>query len=163
MFLPQLLRHRLQFIIHMERDTRANLIHHLLNHIDRLIVHGAVVATIVAQAQPCHARHDDAPAEDAAHAIVVDDARQRHVVVHMLLTRPALRKRNVAWRDGVAGYANDAVFPFRGKRAVPFFEVAVDHLCKVHDLLGLGFLGCVEDSGGEEVGASTQIGQVDAY
>lgn len=146
----------------MEWYACANLIHHLLNDVHRLVVCPISIG-VSAKAQPGDTGHDNSSAEDTTNPIVIHDTRQRHIVVHMLLARPPSSERNVFWRYRLTDDADNAVFPFRWKCAIPLLQIRVDHLRELKYLLSfrfeISFVGC----GSKQVRSSAQVGQINAY
>lgn len=110
--------------------------------------------------QPGDARHDDTHAEDAAHAVVVYDASEGHIVVHVLLAHPAVCGCGVL--VGFVVDADGAVVPLWGEGLVPFLEVGIDGFGELEDGEGLVLVGDVVGGFGEDVGAGADVGEVDA-
>jgi hypothetical protein len=161
LFLAHFPRHTLQFVVEMKRHTGTDIVDHLLydKHGPRVF---AVDVLVPAEPEPVDARHDDAAAEDATHAVIVDDACERHVVVDVLFAGPLFRDGEIVHRGHGVHDADGRVAPLRGQSGVPLGEVAVDHLREGEDLLGFGLVGGVVGRVCEEVCARAQTGQVDA-
>jgi hypothetical protein len=143
----------------VEGDAGGDLVDHLLDDEDGFVVVGGEGVRWV-YGEPGDARHDDAHAEDAADAVVVDDAGERHIVVDVLLAEPAFGRRGVL--DGLIDDADRVVVPLGRQREVPLLEVGVDELGELQHGERLVLVGGVVGGFGEGVCARADVGQVDA-
>jgi hypothetical protein len=125
----------------MERNTRRNIIDHLLHNKQRIIPRLSRHGILAAVTHPRHTSHDDPLAEDPTYAVIIDDARETDIVICVLRPHPAFRRRHVVW--DVVDHGDGAVVPFGGEGLMPDLEVCVDELGEFKDVLGVGVLGGV--------------------
>lgn len=135
LLLTHFLRHGLQLVVHVKWHTCTNLVHHHLDDKHAPTPRLVAICIVATDTEPCHTCHDDSSTEYPTNAVVIHYTRQRHVMIYMLLAGPSFSQRDLLGCDWIAADADDPMFPLWRQGAVPFFEVPVDHLRKVEDLL----------------------------